>query len=618
MSVASEITRIQGAKADLKTAINAKTDSQHQITTETIDNYATFVNSISGGSQKPEQSKTTNPSTSQVVVTPDTGYTLSSVTVNAMPSGALSTPTINSSTGVVTASVGTSGYLANGTSKTLQLNIQGAQTITPTTSNQTITSGKFLVGNQTIKGDANLVAGNIKKDVTIFGVTGTHEGGGSGTLITKSITQNGTYNASDDSADGYSQVTVNVSGGATVEPEEKDVNFYDYDGTRLYSYTTEEFLELQSYPSLPTKAGINYTSWNISLEDCQTLANRGDKLDIGALGSPTDCDLKMIINLDEEYKTPYVFVGANNTCSIDWGDGSAVQTVNPSAYDYNGWINPSHSYSKGGKYEIKITVSGSSKSLYLKSTGQANAYNDSQKTGGLLWGGTSSDNNKSNMVYAGCIEEIWLSNKVTQTATTTHIFSGFTNLKSILSSGQFCSIGAYNFYNCRNLKMYHVGFQTSYFKECTFKNCYSLERITGIKCNFSYDDGRTYDSSGAATKTFENCYALKKSPLMVATKPILSTQMDLRSTNAVFYHCYSLSKIYVTPCTSISSSAFAGEYKHVKVFDFTSHTSVPSLSSAGAFSSGASDYKIWIPSSLYSEWVNATTWKDIGGRIVVK
>lgn len=42
-------------------------------------------------------------------------------------------------------------------------------------------------------------------------------GGGSNTpaptLITKSITQNGTYNASDDNADGYSSVNVNVSGG---------------------------------------------------------------------------------------------------------------------------------------------------------------------------------------------------------------------------------------------------------------------------------------------------------------------------------------------------------------------------------------------------------------------
>lgn len=46
MSVASEITRIQGAKNSLKTKLNAKNDEQHQITNETIDNYGDFVDSI--------------------------------------------------------------------------------------------------------------------------------------------------------------------------------------------------------------------------------------------------------------------------------------------------------------------------------------------------------------------------------------------------------------------------------------------------------------------------------------------------------------------------------------------------------------------------------------------
>lgn len=48
----------------------------------------------------------------------------------------------------------------------------------------------------------------------------TSEGGGGGssaTLITKEITANGTYNASSDSADGYSSVTVNVPTPAAVE-----------------------------------------------------------------------------------------------------------------------------------------------------------------------------------------------------------------------------------------------------------------------------------------------------------------------------------------------------------------------------------------------------------------
>ena len=50
---------------------------------------------------------------------------------------------------------------------------QGAQTITPGTSDKTIASGKYLSGTQTIKGDANLTAGNIKSGTSIFGVSGT-------------------------------------------------------------------------------------------------------------------------------------------------------------------------------------------------------------------------------------------------------------------------------------------------------------------------------------------------------------------------------------------------------------------------------------------------------------
>ena len=42
-------------------------------------------------------------------------------------------------------------------------------------------------------------------------------GGGGSTLITKNITQNGTYNASDDNADGYSSVTVDI--GVTINTQ---------------------------------------------------------------------------------------------------------------------------------------------------------------------------------------------------------------------------------------------------------------------------------------------------------------------------------------------------------------------------------------------------------------
>ncbi|MCC8025855.1 MAG: hypothetical protein LIP16_11230 [Clostridium sp.] len=53
---------------------------------------------------------------------------------------------------------------------------KGAATYTPGRANQVIAANQYLAGAQTIKGDANLLAQYIKKNVTIFGVTGTFEG----------------------------------------------------------------------------------------------------------------------------------------------------------------------------------------------------------------------------------------------------------------------------------------------------------------------------------------------------------------------------------------------------------------------------------------------------------
>lgn len=69
-------------------------------------------------------------------------------------------------------------YTSAGTKTQGTIADQAAQTITPGTTDQTIASGKYLTGTQTILGDANLVASNIASGVTIFGVSGTHSGGG--------------------------------------------------------------------------------------------------------------------------------------------------------------------------------------------------------------------------------------------------------------------------------------------------------------------------------------------------------------------------------------------------------------------------------------------------------
>ena len=65
----------------------------------------------------------------------------------------------------------------NGQKVTGTITSVNAQTITPTTTDQTVNGNVFLTGAITVAGDANLLAENIKSGVTIFGVTGTYTGG---------------------------------------------------------------------------------------------------------------------------------------------------------------------------------------------------------------------------------------------------------------------------------------------------------------------------------------------------------------------------------------------------------------------------------------------------------
>ena len=78
---------------------------------------------------------------------------------------------------------GKTGYVG-GVKVTGNIQSKPAATYTPTTSDQTIAAGQYLSGAQTVKGDANLVASNIRSGVQLFGVTGS--------LSTPTISQDST------------------------------------------------------------------------------------------------------------------------------------------------------------------------------------------------------------------------------------------------------------------------------------------------------------------------------------------------------------------------------------------------------------------------------------------
>ena len=104
------------------------------------------VSIFAGAGAAKLQEKTVTPTERQQTVTPDTGYDgMSQVTVDAVPAG----------------------YIGSGVTK------KAAATYTPKSTDQVIAAGQYLSGAQTIKGDTNLVGGNILAGKSIFGVAGT-------------------------------------------------------------------------------------------------------------------------------------------------------------------------------------------------------------------------------------------------------------------------------------------------------------------------------------------------------------------------------------------------------------------------------------------------------------
>ena len=141
------------------------------------------VSIFAGAGATKMQEKGVTPSESQQVITPDDTYDgLSKVTVGAI----------------------SKTYVGSGVTK------KSAATYTPGTSNQTIGANQYLSGAQTIKGDSNLVAGNIRSGISIFGVTGTVVAASSPNLQAKTVTP-GTSSQTvrpDSGYDGLSQVVV--------------------------------------------------------------------------------------------------------------------------------------------------------------------------------------------------------------------------------------------------------------------------------------------------------------------------------------------------------------------------------------------------------------------------
>ena len=131
----------------------------------------------------------------------------------------------------------------------------------------------------------------------------------------------------------------------TAQPKESDINFWDYDGTLLYSWTLAELATKTELPPLPSHDGLICQGWNWTLQD---IKDAGRELDIGALYITDDGKTRLYVDVDTETWDDFIlnyWQSAKNAVTVNWGDGSAEE-VGPTS----GWVTLRHVYGSSGAY----------------------------------------------------------------------------------------------------------------------------------------------------------------------------------------------------------------------------------------------------------------------------
>ena len=165
-------------------------------------------------------------------------------------------------------------------------------------------------------------------------------------------------------------------GGGTVSKPFKNVNFYDYDGTIVYSYDSNEWSSMSDLPSNPTHQGLTGKGWNYTKAeiDAELLAQPNVPVNVGAEYQTEDGKTRFYCTFNDGRLSPSINCGVNGTVEIDWGDGSQTDTL--TGTNINSYKNVSHTYVEQGDYVISLNVTGNIKisDPIRKGTSSFNAY----------------------------------------------------------------------------------------------------------------------------------------------------------------------------------------------------------------------------------------------------
>lgn len=386
--------------------------------------------------------------------------------------------------------------------------------------------------------------------------------------------------------------SIQTGGGSapTEEIEEKDVNFFDYDGTLIASYTEAEAKVLTSLPIPPVHSGLAFQGWNYTLEEVKANAEMAD---IGALYTTDDGATRLEIEVLERRDIRMRFSQTKASgVLIDWGDGKSERSSGIAGQTY-----ALHNYEEPGRYTITLTIdddcnvtlgSYSSHLICIGSLDSNAAQNVLRK---LYIGDRVVKIDKSAFKNHYALNSVSMNQGITALADECFEYSSI-EFMTIPSGVEAIPYSV--FATCGRLRNVSLPTSVQNLDQYSIYQCNALKRLN-LK-NVTNPQSRAVSSDNAINEIVVNAD--------IAYIP-----------NYFCSDCLGLERVvFLGKVKTFYSGALSGCYS-LKTVDLTYCEAVPTLQDTTIFNVASSGLEILVPAALAEEWKQATNWVNLAKYI---
>lgn len=395
-------------------------------------------------------------------------------------------------------------------------------------------------------------------------------------------------------------------GGSLSDP----IRFFDYDGTLVASYTSVP----SALPDNPSHDGLIAQGWNYTIAQIQTQFAASGTCDIGQMYITESGDTEIDIVLNDGRLSPYLGLAPNGTVVIDWGDGSAADTMTGTSLTSQ--KRTKHAYSTAGTYTIKVHVESGKVALYGTSAYTLLSNNSSSASGNRAYANTvqavrvGNDTNIGNYAFINCcsLSSITLSSGVTGIGQ--YSFRYCYSLSSVIVPNGVLTIGNYAFSDCYSLSLAILPSGITNIGQYAFMYCYSLPSVV-IPSSVTTIGRQAYNYCyGLRSVTLPDSLTSNNSAMFSSCFGLVSLRLPNNMTaisSQIASTCYSLTSITIpSSVTSIESSAFSGCYGLGEIHFLP--TTPPRVDNSNAWNNVPTDCKIYVPAGSLSAYTSASNY----------